>query len=373
MKPPAQPQIDATAGADHALRAMLGAVPMPLVVIGARGHIDWANPAAHALLGQGLVGVPYVSALRQPRLIAAIGAVFGDGKPRQTRYLRSDMQGEARFRASCAPSPDIHGRSGGVLVAFEDISHVEEAGQMRQDFVANVSHELRMPLTSLLGFIETLGGAARDDAPARDRFLAIMQAEASRMNRLVSDLLALSQLEEIERTRPAETVDIGMIVERAAASLAPQAAARGAQIKLECPATPILVQGDDDQLQQLFVNLLENAIKYGTPGGKGGRAAQVRVQCAMRAGRVEITVSDQGPGIAPQHLPRLTERFYRVDNHRSRQMGGTGLGLAIVKHIVNRHRGRLRITSNLGKGSAFCVSLPLAADGPGAGRPQTQP
>jgi two-component system phosphate regulon sensor histidine kinase PhoR len=210
-----------------------------------------------------------------------------------------------------------------------------------------------------MGFIETLRGPARDDAAARDRFLGIMEGEASRMNRLVGDLLSLSRVESEERVRPNTKVDLRDLIASTLRYLAPVAKERNVQLHYTGPDVPVEVTADADQISQVLTNLVENAIKYGRHGGN------VRVNLALaerdpavRGPGARIQVSDDGPGIDPVHLPRLTERFYRADSHRSRQLGGTGLGLAIVKHIINRHRGRLRVESELGQGSVFTVILP---------------
>ncbi|MAN98569.1 MAG: two-component sensor histidine kinase, partial [Roseovarius sp.] len=241
---------------------------------------------------------------------------------------------------------------------FEDLTEREHAAQMRRDFVANVSHELRTPLTALMGFIETLQGPARHDQAAIDRFLGIMQSEAARMERLVRDLLSLSRVESEERVRPRDEVNLSQVIGSVLHALRPLARDRACDISFEAPEG-MVVRGNDDQLQQVFTNLVENAIKY---GGKGNRITitleRTPRDATLRAPAIVARVRDQGPGIDPLHIPRLTERFYRVDTHRSREMGGTGLGLAIVKHIVNRHRGRLRISSAPGEGSEFSVILP---------------
>lgn len=245
-------------------------------------------------------------------------------------------------------------------MSFEDITPMEQAGQMRRDFVANVSHELRTPLTALLGFIETLQGPARNDVKAQERFLGIMGAEAERMNRLVSDLLSLSRVEADERVRPIDPVNLSTILQQTRHSLAQLAEDAGIEMSLHLSENSVTVPGDSDQLRQVLTNLVENAIKY------SGRGTCVRITLGtpayenrLRGQGVRIEVSDNGPGIDAVHLPRLTERFYRVDSHRSRELGGTGLGLAIVKHIVNRHRGRLQVESQQGKGTMFTVILPL--------------
>ena len=242
-----------------------------------------------------------------------------------------------------------------VLCVFRDVTEEERAGEMRRDFVANVSHELRTPLTALMGFIETLKHAAKDDPKARDMFLGIMEAEAGRMNRLVRDLLQLSRVEAEERVRPKEAVALKPLLEGVIGSLKGVAERKGDRVELS--GDPAVVPGDADQLTQVFTNLIENALKYGAAG------QVVRVSLSpeetVRGPAVRVEVADQGEGIDPVHLPRLTERFYRVDSHRSREMGGTGLGLAIVKHIVSRHRGWLRVESVVGEGSRFSVVLPL--------------
>ena len=230
---------------------------------------------------------------------------------------------------------------------------------MRRDFVANVSHELRTPLTAIMGFIETLRGPARDDADARDRFLGIMEGEAARMNRLVGDLLSLSRVEDEERIRPRETVDLSGILDSTIRSVRPLTEEAKMVLTLDLPDAPVEVTGDADQLQQVFTNLIVNAITYASSGGSVHLTLTVSERDpAVRAPAARVQVIDKGPGIDPVHLPRLTERFYRADSHRSRELGGTGLGLAIVKHIINRHRGRLRVESELGKGSVFTVILP---------------
>ena len=350
------------------LQEMLAAVPLPMVLIDRDARIGWVNASARDLFAGAEAGHSYAGIMRQPGLLDAIEAARSSAEVRVGEFLHSGAQGERTFRATCAPSPGPDGGPGGLLVSFEDISQIEEASQMRQDFVANVSHELRTPLTALLGFIETLRGAARDDAAARGRFLEIMERKASRMNRLVEDLLSLSRVESEERTRPSETVDLAQLLGSCIQTLAPIAAQADARVEFSTTVPGATVPGDSDQLRQVFTNLIENALKYGLGergGRKGGSPARVRVllrpdsETLLTPG-LRIEVIDYGEGVVPHHLARLTERFYRVDNHRSRAQGGTGLGLAIVKHIVNRHRGRLRITSTPGQGSRFCVTLPLA-------------
>jgi two-component system phosphate regulon sensor histidine kinase PhoR len=339
------------------LRTLLDGLPLPAVLIGQDARIRQANPAAAALLGPGSVGRHYLIAMRQPELLDAIEATLRHGQPGQTRVTFTGPAGESTYRVSVSPLAG-EGQAG-VLAVFEDITEAEKIGQMRRDFVANVSHELRTPLTALMGFIETLRGAARDDPAARDRFLAIMEREAGRMNRLVRDLLHLSRVEAEERVRPTERVDIAALAQSAITTHRAVAAEAKVTLVLDGAGTPAVIMADADQITQVLHNLIENAVKYGGAGGRVRVALdRVAYEPTLRGAALQITVQDWGEGIDAIHLPRLTERFYRVDSHRSRERGGTGLGLAIVKHIVNRHRGRFRIDSTLGQGSTFTLLLP---------------
>jgi two-component system, OmpR family, phosphate regulon sensor histidine kinase PhoR len=339
-------------------RPILDAVPVPLVLVGGDERVFHANGAAAALFARSLEGRHYVTALRAPAVLDCIEAVILGRQDRaEGRLLTVDGSREAMWRVTATPVP-LGGRQG-VLVTFEDTTAMQEAGQIRRDFVANVSHELRTPLTALMGFIETLRGAAKDDPVARDRFLGIMEREAGRMNRLVRDLLSLSRVEAEERLRPTDPVDLAALLRSVVLSLRPVADEAGVSVLLEGAEAPRVVPGDADQLAQVFTNLVENAVKY------SGRGATVTVilrqpdhDPVIRGSAVAVVVADTGEGIEAIHIPRLTERFYRVDSHRSREKGGTGLGLAIVKHIVNRHRGRLKIDSTVGEGSRFTVVLP---------------
>ena len=338
---------------------ILEALPIPVVLVGPSERIEAVNVAASRLFTTDGTGRHYITGLRQPAILDAVEQVLRDGVTRYCSYLASADARDTTWRACIAAVTLSQGR--GVLLSFEDVSAVEEASQMRRDFVANVSHELRTPLTALLGFVETLKGAAREDPVARDRFLDIMDREAGRMARLVADLLSLSRVEAEERRRPMDPVDLVALTQGVAATLEPMAANGGITLDIHLPTGAVTVPGDAGQLRQVLTNLIENAIKY------GGAAKTVcvvltgvAVDPALRAEAVRISVADQGEGIATHHLPRLTERFYRIDAHRSREIGGTGLGLAIVKHIINRHRGRLRIESTPGQGSTFTVILPMA-------------
>lgn len=345
---------------DALISDFLAAVPLPSLLIDQSERIIDANPDALTLLGQNSVGRHFATILRQPPVTEAIEAILRDKQPREARHLANDGVQDTTFRVTFRYVHGIGAVLGGaVLVTFVDITHLGQAEQMRRDFVANVSHELRTPLTALMGFIETLRGAARNDADARDRFLTIMEGEAGRMNRLVGDLISLNRVESEERVRPVEEVNLTDHVQSTLTSLKPLAESANVEVFLDAPGEPLIVIGDPDQLQQVCTNLVENAIKY---GGQGGRVDVVLSasdrEPAFRAPGARLQVIDKGAGIDPVHLPRLTERFYRADNHRSRELGGTGLGLAIVKHIVTRHRGRLRVESDLGQGSVFTVILP---------------
>lgn len=340
----------------QAFSDILAAVPLPAVLIDGSERIVGANDDARALIGKGIEGRNFVTMLRQPGLIDTVEAVLRDSRPRVAQYLANDGAQDTTFQVSARVVSDQRV----ILLCFRDVTHLEQAGQMRRDFVANVSHELRTPLTALMGFIETLRGPAREDAAARDRFLDIMEGEAGRMNRLVGDLLSLSRVEGDERVRPRDQINLTDILSSVLRTLRQLAEDAGITLEPEFGAEPVEMTGDPDQLMQVFTNLIENAIKYGASGGRVTvRIDPVGRDPALRAPGVRVHVIDYGPGIDAIHLPRLTERFYRADSHRSRAQGGTGLGLAIVKHIINRHRGRLHVESELGQGTQFTVVLPL--------------
>ena len=247
-----------------------------------------------------------------------------------------------------------------ALMVFHDVSSETMAEQMRQDFVANVSHELRSPIASLIGFIETLQGPAKEDAEARDRFLGIMGDEAQRMARMIDDLLSLSRVEASERMRPQEQVNIAELLSMTRELLLSRAKENAMELVFDIAPDLPVIAGDRDELMEVFQNLMDNAIKYGQDE-TFVKISAVQVDRIPEIGGagIAVAVENEGEGIAPDQLPRLTERFYRVDKGRSREMGGTGLGLAIVKHIISRHRGRFNIESTVGKGATFTVYLPL--------------
>ncbi len=245
-----------------------------------------------------------------------------------------------------------------LLMTFNDLTPLRRVEEMRADFVANASHELRTPLAALLGFIETLQGPAKNDVAAREKFLSIMQQQATRMARLIDDLLSLSRIELNAHLPPSTPVDLVPLVRHVADGLQTLARDRQVEIRMSIPAEPVMVLGDRDELIRALENLVENALKYGA-AGKRVDVTLSRAQTRAGAPEARIAIRDFGPGIAPEHLPRLTERFYRVDVADSRSQGGTGLGLSLVKHVLNRHGGRVSIESVLGQGATFTMHLPL--------------
>ncbi len=340
--------------------SLLGAIPVPLVLIGADARIQAANARAQPIVGPSPAGRHYMTVLRAPALIDCVETALRERRAVRGRHVTIDSGHETVWQVQAEPVAGDGQR--GVLVSFEDTTAMEAAGQMRRDFVANVSHELKTPLTALMGFIETLRGAARDDAAARERFLAIMAREADRMNRLVSDLLSLNRVESEERVRPTARVDLSALVPSVLLALRPMAEERGVTMEITGHRGELWVPGDADQLTQVFTNLVENALKYAASGKRVTvNLAREERELAFRGPGARVEVIDRGEGFDPTHIPRLTERFYRIDTHRSRSEGGTGLGLAIVKHIVSRHRGRLKIESAPGQGSRFTVILPIDA------------
>jgi len=346
------------------LDAVLAAVADPLIVVDAASVILRVNDAAQQAWPNLRVGSPLSFTLREPDLVDAVSEVLA-GTPlvEGTLLERVPVIRSFGFRATASVSP---GRARAAVLAFRDLTEARRLESMRTDFVANASHELRTPLASVLGFIETLEGPARHDPAARERFLSIMRAQAQRMARLIDDLLSLSRVEMSEHRRPEDSVDLVAVASQAVDTLKPIADERGVTVEVIVPDEPLFVLGDRDELLRVADNLIENALKY---GGSGGRVA-VQVEAVDETGHApaaRLSVRDWGPGIALQHLPRLTERFYRVDVVDSRSQGGTGLGLALVKHIVNRHRGRLTVESRPGEGAVFRVSLPRT---PEAGQQQ---
>lgn len=341
-------------------RAIIERLPDPLIVLGADRSIRRTNAAAKSAFGADIQ-----AALRNPSLRAAIDRAFSpDSSGAETASVTLPVPVPRDVHAVVISMNPPLSDGGHAVVVLSDRTRERALERMRADFIANASHELRTPLASMIGFVDTLLGPAADDPPAQRRFLGIMAEQGARMNRLIDDLLSLSRIELVEHQPPSEPVDLAALLARIVAGFEPRLQARSIAVELTLAPDLQDVPGDADQLSQVAQNLLDNAIKYGRESGT------VRIEAALapvRAGGrfpprpgVLLTVADQGAGIEPPHLPRLTERFYRIDPGRSRDIGGTGLGLAIVKHIVSRHRGQLRIDSEVGVGTTISIWLPLA-------------
>ena len=320
----------------------------PCLILDRRSVILHRNPAAArefpAIAPDNLLTL----VLRSPALLGAIDSVRRGGGP-QSVELHQTVPNETWHSANVAPLP---GGEGLLAVTLQNLTAHKRLEQLRSDFIANASHELRTPLTSLVGFIDTLLGPAAKDEAARERFLTIMRQQAARMSALIDDLLSLSRIELRQHLRPTGTVDLAQLLSDVRDGLETQAKEAGVAISVVAPAGAI-VTGDSNELHEVFENLIDNAIKY----GGGGGAVEVAVTPGRAGFDYTVTVADHGAGIAAEHVPRLTERFYRVDAESSRKKKGTGLGLAIVKHIVSRHRGQLTIRSKPGEGTRVEVQL----------------
>lgn len=345
---------------DRTLSTLVNALPDPLLLIQGNRRIERANPAAERLFERDSTGQPIESILRDPGLLAAIDDVL-DGNDAAEVNLQFAGPPARAFSGRVVPCR-WHDRAA-ALVSLRELTEQVAIERMRSDFVANASHELRTPLTVIRGFVETLAGPAKDDPEAQARFLKTMGAEAERMSRLVDDLLSLSKIEQNEHVTPADRIQLTGTIGGVIDALKPYAQDRRVVLNLTKDADLPPVLGDRDQLSQLFTNLIDNAIKYG--GEDSTVSIDVRyVEVASPGagpltGRptVEVEIRDQGKGIAAEYLPRLTERFFRVDPAHSRHLGGTGLGLAIVKHILRRHRGHLSFESEIGVGTTVTVHL----------------
>jgi len=350
---------------DTGMKAVAQSLPYPAFILDVQGILRFANQAAELAFPASRAGDALSMTIRSPRLRDALArAAAGE---ESTFEFRERSTAELVYVVSVRHVRHAAASGPFILVLFEDVTERQAVARMRADFVANASHELRTPLASLSAIIDTLRGAARDDPAAQERFLSIMHEQAERMRRLLDDLLSLSRLEMRAHQRPSTQVDLAQVVRRVVDGMKPLASDLGVAISLDVEDEPLRVLGDEDELHQVFENLLENGLKYGSAGG--------RLEVAMKrmpsaAGSLVVArVTDFGPGIPKEHLPRLTERFYRVDVASSREKQGTGLGLAIVKHILTRHRARLDIESTLGKGATFSVSLAAAEAGPDAVAP----
>ena len=348
---------------------ILNELPDPLIVLDGTGRVILKNQSAEPLVGGAAVGKHVATVLRNAPLITAIEDVLRGGNARSIEYA-VPVPVERHYNAFISPieveSPGptaagdpLRRRKGQpVLLLLRDVTEMRRVEAMRVDFIANASHELKTPLASLSGFIDTLRGHAKDDPEAQARFLDIMADQAGRMRRLIEDLLSLSRIEMREHVRPNDAVDLLGVVNDVTDGLTPLAEQNEVEIAVTASANLPRVRGDRDELAQVVQNLADNALRY----GRSGKRVEISMTPDTRAGRpvVRLSVRDFGPGIAREHLPRLTERFYRVDAAASRAKGGTGLGLAIVKHIVNRHEGILTVDSEIGKGTVFTVLIPEA-------------
>jgi two-component system phosphate regulon sensor histidine kinase PhoR len=338
------------------MQVIAEALPDPVMLLNRTGQVLFCNAPARGLFASLREGSHISSVIRTPEFLDAVSAAPERGRAVTVTYAERVPVGR-RMAVTVAALSREPERGGNILVLLRDLTEIERINQMRADFIANASHELRTPLASLRGFIETLQGTAKEDPGARERFLPIMAEQASRMTRLIDALLSLSRVEMNAHVPPSDLVDLNNVLDHARDTLEPLARETGMRFEVGRFPRPAVVRGDRDELLQVLQNLAQNAFKYGSPGGHVRIEAKHIPSLGRQTGRYAISVVDDGPGIAPEHLPRLTERFYRVDVASSREKGGTGLGLAIVKHILNRHRGELALASKPGKGSTFTVTL----------------
>ncbi|MEN3793172.1 ATP-binding protein [Fulvimarina sp. MAC3] len=336
---------------DPGAEAVVEALAEPVLVVDRELTLTYQNPASVAPLGRLQAGMPIHLRFRAPHVLSAIDDAIAAGK-RTATSLDERRGADRSFQIEVLPVPARDGGEPSVfLVIFYDRTVTRQTERIRTDFVANASHELRTPLASLAGFIETLQGPAQNDAEAREKFLAIMREQAGRMSRLIDDLLSLSRIEMKRHLPVSQPVELGDVLRSVADQLGPLAGDLGITIETDIVEEKVHVAGEPDELMQVFSNLLENACKY----GREGERVVLRLTTGEERGRpiADATVVDFGPGIAAEHLPRLTERFYRVDVGSSRAMKGTGLGLAIVRNILLRHKARLMVESEVGEGAQF--------------------
>ncbi|MGB3446823.1 MAG: ATP-binding protein [Xanthobacteraceae bacterium] len=342
-----------------AVNAVISGMSEPAVLLDRAGRVIHLNAAA-AQLAPALRRKELAQfALRTPEIVVALREAIADATPRRVTFVDHapvERWMEVTITPVVVPTT-FGGKDSCMLMTFHDQTPLRRIEEMRADFVANASHELRTPLAALSGFIDTLQGPARDDVKARERFLGIMHAQATRMARLIDDLLSLSRVELSAHVRPDTRIDLVPLLRQVIDGLEPLAKERQVAIETELPDAPAIIAGDREELLRLFENLVENGLKY---GASGGRVIVSLANGASPEGASEwqARVCDFGPGIPSEHLPRLTERFYRVNAGDSRAQGGTGLGLALVKHTLNRHRGRLVIESVAGEGATFTAAFP---------------
>lgn len=345
---------------ETAFARFANALSVPCIIIDDRAIVQHVSDLARIPFPKLGPGMPISFSLRHPDLLAAIETCRAT-QTTQKVDVKLTLPNETWFQVTLAPisTKGLRGQTRGqnwIVVTMLDTTEQRRVDRMRADFVANASHELRTPLTSLVGFIETLQGPAAGDPEAQKKFLAIMRAQAERMSNLISDLLSLSRIELHQHVKPTTPVDIAALLGEVVDGLKPLADEAEVELRLQVPEEGAAIVGDRNELYEVFENLIDNAIKYGASGK--------HIDIALQKGTLHhgnafmTTITDHGPGIASEHVPRLTERFYRVDAESSRQKKGTGLGLAIVKHIVNRHKGLMTIRSEVGKGTTVEISLP---------------
>lgn len=348
---------------DAGMKSVCDALGHPAYILDRDAVLRYANVAATQAFGQSNVGDPISFKFRRPDIVRLIATGVSSAKRQEIEYHDPNPP-ERWYRMLITPIPRAGQQAEPYfhLLSFIDLTETKRVEQMRSDFVANASHELRTPLASLRGFIETIQGPAANDPKSMMKFLTLMLGQAERMSRLIDDLLSLSKIEMKAHLKPVETVDMVSILRHVADSLRPLADNLGVELHVAIPQETLIVNGDRDELIQVFENLVENACKYGQSGKK------VDIETITTSGGptgniVRVVIRDYGPGIPEKHLPRLTERFYRVDVESSREKQGTGLGLAIVKHILTRHGTRLSVSSTIGQGAAFSVDFPVHKTG----------
>ncbi|MEH6724568.1 MAG: ATP-binding protein [Hyphomicrobiales bacterium] len=349
---------------DTSTKRVISSLSVPSILLDREGVVRFSNAATREVMGDIKPGQAMSLHFRQRDLVAALARVLETDQPEQLEYIErfpverwfSVAMSPLRFNPETKGSPIEPSRF--FLVQFQDLSEQKRTERMRVDFIANASHELRTPLASLSGFVETLLGPAKDDETARMRFLTIMREQSQRMSRLIDDLLSLSRIEMKAHLKPTDPVELGSLISHVTDTLAPLARENKVQLKLDLSDQPVTISGAQDELVQVFSNLVENAIKYGA----SGEFVEIILSKEVGENGPSVSIRDHGPGIASEHVPRLTERFYRADVETSRQKQGTGLGLAIVKHILNRHSARLDIKTEIGKGATFTVGFPNVID-----------
>jgi two-component system phosphate regulon sensor histidine kinase PhoR len=379
---PADDQIEIVGLAE--LTPLLEAMPDPALLVDAESRIVGSNAAARRQMQFEARGQFLTSILRHPDVLEAVHGAVREGETHAVEY---ETPAQVDRHTRCYVAPVTWGAERAAMLVFHDQTARISTERMRADFLANASHELRTPLASLTLLIETISGPARDNAADRDRFLGMMQVQADRMRRLIDDLLSLSRIELDEHVPPSDRADLAAVAREVADSLAPVLKERNVRLDLRVPEKPVRVVGERFQLAQVVQNLVDNAVKYTPEGGvvsvevaasgdreeaiaqagrrweEAGRVALLTPAAAANRSYAFVRVEDSGPGVDKQFLPRLGERFFRVERELGNERGGTGLGLAIVKHIINRHRGGFLIESQPGRGSAFTAYVELAEEG----------